>query len=114
MTSPREGVIEAYLLAQCRAHGFLCLKFVSPARRGVPDRIVVALGRIVFVEVKRPGGQLQKLQQIMHAKLRRHGAEVHVVDDKPGVDAFVAYLLKGLLADSEQRHDPRRTGSAQD
>ncbi|WP_406004613.1 VRR-NUC domain-containing protein [Streptomyces sp. NBC_00987] len=94
MTSPRERVIEDYLLTQCRAHGFLCLKFVSPARRGVPDRIVVALGRIVFVEVKRPGDRPRKLQQLMHTKLRRHGAEVHVVDDKPSVDAFIANLLK--------------------
>lgn len=94
MTSPRERVIEDYLLTQCRAHGFLCLKFVSPTRRGVPDRIVVALGRIVFVEVKRPGDRPRKLQQLMHTKLRRHGAEVHVVDDKPSVDAFIANLLK--------------------
>ncbi|WP_093802250.1 VRR-NUC domain-containing protein [Streptomyces sp. Wb2n-11] len=94
MTSPSERVIEDYLLAQCRAHGFLCWKFVSPARGGVPDRIIVARGRIVFVEVKRPGGRLRKLQQRTHAKLRRHGAEVHVVDDKPGVDAFIAHLLQ--------------------
>ncbi|MEU7156074.1 VRR-NUC domain-containing protein [Streptomyces chrestomyceticus] len=94
MTSLRERVIEGYLLDQCRAHGFLCLKFVSPARGGVPDRIVVAPGRIVFVEVKRPGGRLRKLQQRTQAKLRRHGAEVHVVDDKPSVDAFIAHLLE--------------------
>ena len=94
MTSPRERVIEGYLLAQCRVHGFLCLKFVSPARGGVPDRIVVAPHSTVFVEVKRPGGQLRKLQQLMHAKLRRHGAEVYVVDDKPSVDAFIAHLLE--------------------
>ncbi|MET9661164.1 VRR-NUC domain-containing protein [Streptomyces sp. NPDC006510] len=104
MTPPRERVIEDYLLTQCRAHGFLCLKFVSPARRGVPDRIVVALGRIVFVEVKRPGGQLRKLQQLMHTKLRRHGAEVHVVDDKPSVDAFIANLLK--TSSGQQRAAP--------
>ncbi|MFJ5071678.1 VRR-NUC domain-containing protein [Kitasatospora sp. NPDC088556] len=94
MTVPRERDIEDYLLAQCRAHGFLCLKFVSPARGGVPDRIVVAPRGIVFVEVKRPGGRLRKLQQRTHAKLRGHGAEVHVVDDKPGVDAFIAHLLE--------------------
>ncbi|MFE4332476.1 VRR-NUC domain-containing protein [Streptomyces sp. NPDC056831] len=90
----RERTVEGYLLRQCRANGLLCLKFVSPARRGVPDRIVVAQSRTVFVEVKRPGGQLRKLQETMHAKLRRHGAEVHVVDDEPGVDAFIARLLK--------------------
>lgn len=94
MMSPRERDIEGYLLAQCRAHGFLCLKFVSPARGGVPDRIVVAPYRTVFVEVKRPGARLRKLQELTHAKLHRHGAEVHVVDDKPSVDAFMASLLK--------------------
>ncbi|WP_326742829.1 VRR-NUC domain-containing protein [Streptomyces sp. NBC_01768] len=104
MTHPRERVIEDYLLTQCRAHGFLCLKFVSPARRGVPDRIVVALGRIVFVEVKRPGGQLRKLQQLTHAKLRRHGAEVHVVDDKPSIDVFIAHLLR--TSSNQQRAAP--------
>ncbi|MFE6939628.1 VRR-NUC domain-containing protein [Streptomyces chartreusis] len=93
MARTRESAIEDYLLSQCREHGFLCLKFVSPARGGVPDRIVVAPHGTVFVEVKRPGGQLRKLQQLTHAKLRRHGAEVHVVDDKPSVDVFIAHLL---------------------
>ncbi|MFJ2420676.1 VRR-NUC domain-containing protein [Streptomyces brevispora] len=94
MARTPEGAIEDYLLTQCRANGFLCLKFVSPARGGVPDRIVIAPGGTVFVEVKRPGGQLRKLQRITHAKLRRHGAEIHVVDDKPSVDEFIAHLLK--------------------
>lgn len=89
MPSPHERVIEGYLLAQCRAHGFLCLKFVSPARGGVPDRIVIAPRGTVFVEVKRPGGQLRKRQQLTHTKL----AEVLVVDDEPSVDAFITHLL---------------------
>ncbi|MFF4410222.1 VRR-NUC domain-containing protein [Streptomyces sp. NPDC001404] len=100
MTSPRERVIEGYLLDQCRAHGFLCLKFVSPARGGVPDRIVVGPRGTVFVEVKRPGSRLRKLQQLTHAKLRRYGAEVHIVDDNPSVDAFIAHLLE---SPSDQR-----------
>ncbi|MFK0179645.1 VRR-NUC domain-containing protein [Streptomyces xanthochromogenes] len=103
MARTRESTIEGYLLAQCRAHGFLCLKFVSPARRGVPDRIVVAPRGSVFVEVKCPDGQLRKLQQVTHAKLRRHGAEVHVVDDKPSVDVFIAHLLK---TSSDQQRAP--------
>ncbi|MGW0881323.1 VRR-NUC domain-containing protein [Streptomyces sp. NPDC002671] len=100
MARTRESTIEDYLLSQCRAHGFLCLKFVSPARGGVPDRIVVAPSRTVFVEVKRPGGRLRKLQQLTHAKLRRYGAEVHVVDDNPSVDAFIAHLFE---SPSDQR-----------
>ncbi|MFI1408796.1 VRR-NUC domain-containing protein [Streptomyces sp. NPDC020707] len=104
MTAPRERVIEDYFLAQCRAHGFLCLKFLSPARGGVPDRIVVAPSGTVFVEVKRPGGQLRKRQQLTHTKLRRHGAEVHVVDDKRSVDVFIAHLLK--TSSDQQRAAP--------
>jgi hypothetical protein len=89
----RENHIENYLLSRCRANGFLCLKFVSPGRGGVPDRIVIAPNSTVFVEVKRPGGVLQKRQRITHTKMRRHGAEIHVVDDGNSVDRLVAHLL---------------------
>ncbi|MFE4834478.1 VRR-NUC domain-containing protein [Arthrobacter sp. NPDC056691] len=96
MTTParRENHIESYLLSRCRANGFLCLKFVSPGRGGVPDRIVVAPNSTVFVEVKRPGGVLEKRQRITHARMRRHGAEIHVVDDGESVDGLVAHLLE--------------------
>ncbi|MEV7952939.1 VRR-NUC domain-containing protein [Streptomyces sp. NPDC088141] len=93
MARTPEGTIEDYLLAQCRASGFLCLKFVSPARGGVPDRIIVTPGGTVFVEVKKPGGELEKRQRVVHAKMRRFGARIHVVDDKPSVDSFIAHLL---------------------
>lgn len=88
----REGVIEDYLLDQCRRHRFLCMKFVSPARDGVPDRIVIAPGRTVFVEVKRPGAEPTRLQLFQHAKMRSFGAQVYVIDDRSGVDALMADL----------------------
>lgn len=93
MSSKREGVVERYLRDRCRAEGFLCLKFVSPARGGVPDRVVVTPGKTVFVEVKRPGGDLEKRQRVVHARMRKHGAEVHVIDTRPLVDAFIAQML---------------------
>ena len=41
--------------------GGLAMKFVSPGRVGVPDRIVLLPGgRAVFAEIKRPGGKLRK------------------------------------------------------
>lgn len=95
MTAPREKVIEDYLLTTCRERGLLCLKLVSPGRAGVPDRIVVAPGGTVFVEVKRPGGRLRRLQQVTVAKLRRAGGEVHVVDDKASVDKLVRQIHGG-------------------
>ncbi|MDO4254353.1 MAG: hypothetical protein Q4C81_04285 [Kocuria sp.] len=99
----RERAVERYLLTECRRHGFFCLKFVSPARGGVPDRIVIAPTGTVFVEVKRPGGDLEKRQRVMHAKMRRFGAEIHVVDDEPSIDAFIAHVLGTGRADPDQQ-----------
>jgi hypothetical protein len=88
----RERSVEAYFREQCRQAGLLCLKFVSPARNGVPDRLVIGGGRTVFVELKRPGGRPRRLQQAMHAKLRRYGADVHVIDSRDAVDEVVELL----------------------
>ncbi len=97
----KENPIERYLLRQCRDHGLLCMKFVSPARGGVPDRVIVAptVGT-VFVEVKRPGGKPDPRQLATHAKLRRFGAAVYVVDDEASIDALVRQLSSTELATS--------------
>lgn len=94
MAEIRENPIERHLLAQCRAHGFLCLKFVSPARGAVPDRIVVTSGThgTVFVEVKRPGEEPEPRQRATHAKMRRFGAEVYIVNSHTAVDQLMQYL----------------------
>jgi hypothetical protein len=89
----RERAIERHLLDQCRRRGLLCLKFVSPGRGGVPDRIVVGPTGTVFVELKGQGGELEKRQRLTHAKMRRFGAEIHVIDDERGVDAFITNVL---------------------
>ena len=52
----REAVFERKLKKRIEEKGGLCLKWVSPGYTGVPDRIVLLPGgRILFVEVKRPG-----------------------------------------------------------
>lgn len=94
MAEIRENTIERHLLAQCRAHGFLCLKFVSPARGAIPDRIIITPGRhgTVFVEVKRPGEVPEPRQRATHAKMRRFGAKVYVVDSRPAVEQLIQHL----------------------
>ncbi|MDP9904733.1 VRR-NUC domain-containing protein [Arthrobacter bambusae] len=100
MAESRENPIERYLLSQCRANGFLCMKFVSPARGGIPDRIVVTPGAhgTVFVEVKRPGEKPEPRQLATHAKMRRFGAEVHVVDSREAVEQLMRYLSEASNA----------------
>ena len=52
----REATLEKKLKRRIEDQGGKCLKWVSPGYTGVPDRIVLLpAGRILFVEVKRPG-----------------------------------------------------------
>lgn len=68
------------------------MKFTSPGRSGVPDRVVATPLGTVFVETKRPGGKLRRLQEVVIEKMRRAGAEVYVVDSVAGVDELVWLL----------------------
>lgn len=78
-----ESSIEKYFKAQCEKRGWLCLKFVSPSRRGVPDRLVIrSCARMAFVELKRPSGRLSILQMAMIRRLKAFGVEVHVIWSK--------------------------------
>lgn len=88
-----EHDVEAHLLARCPQMGFLCMKFTSPGRAGVPDRVFVTPMGTVFVETKRPGGRLRRLQEEVIEKMRRAGAEVYVVDTVAGVDELVEQLV---------------------
>lgn len=58
-----EAKIEAKLVKFCRAHGILTYKFASPANRGVPDRIFIHGGVVLFLELKRPGNTTTDLQK---------------------------------------------------
>lgn len=65
------------------------MKWVSPNLAGVPDRIVfLPGGRVILVEMKRPGGGTTALQNRIHAMLRRLGQDVRVIDSKEDADAF--------------------------
>lgn len=47
---------------------------------GLPDVVCVSRGHVVFLEVKRPGGKVSRIQERVHAQLRSAGACVHVVE----------------------------------
>ncbi|CDL86305.1 VRR-NUC domain-containing protein [Xenorhabdus cabanillasii] len=79
----REDVIERHLVNEVKKAGGIAYKFVSPGRRGVPDRIVVLPnGRVVFVECKAPGEKPRPDQLREHERLRAMGQTVLVLDSK--------------------------------
>lgn len=84
-----EKDIENYLKRKCPG---LCLKFTSPGRVGVPDRILLHKGLVHFIEVKAPGRQPRPSQRVVFKEFEREGHKVHVVDSYESVDL----LLKGL------------------
>ena len=83
-----EGRVENYLVDKCKEHGFLCFKFVSPGRRGVPDRIVIGNGRTVFIELKAPEGTPSELQKLTIRKMRAVGADVRICYSRQQIDEF--------------------------
>jgi len=69
----KESVVELALVREANKHGVMCLKFVSPSCAGVPDRILLATGKVGFVELKRPGGKPTALQLRFASKLNALG-----------------------------------------
>ena len=73
----QEKDLERKLRLNIRAIGGECLKFESPGRAGVPDRLILLHGgRIAFVEMKAPGRTERPLQRAVQARLRALGFTV--------------------------------------
>ena len=77
----REKIIEQKLVKAVKAMGGIALKFTSPGFDGMPDRLVLLpLGKIAFVEVKRHGEKPRPLQESRHGLLRQLGFKVYALD----------------------------------
>ena len=85
----RESEVEAHLVKRVKERLGIAYKFTSPQRRSVPDRMcVMPGGRVVFVELKRPGAKPTEQQTREHQRLRDLGATVLVLDSKTQVDHY--------------------------
>ena len=89
----RENKVEKYLDERVIELGGITRKWVSPGRDGVPDRIVIYKGRIIFVEVKVTDGYLEDYQGREHKRLLKAGACVDTVYGNAGVDAWIREVL---------------------
>ncbi len=100
----QERMIEQKLVTETRKRGGVALKFVSPAFSGMPDRLVLLPdGKIAFVEVKAPGQKPRPLQVSRHAKLRRMGFKVYVLDSVENIAVMldkITYTRDGKGSDA--------------
>jgi hypothetical protein len=89
-----EKDIERWLRKEVERRGGLCLKWVSPGCRGVPDRIIITPeGRTVYVELKTDAGRLSPGQAHVIGRLRCRGADVRVLHGVEQVKAFVEEVI---------------------
>jgi len=82
-----ERDLEGYFARQCKKKGLMTLKLNVHFARGWPDRIVVLKdGKVMWVELKRPGGKLSPLQVKVHEQLGKLGHFVQVINSKEGIN----------------------------
>ena len=87
-----ERTIEKYLKEQVEKRGGMCMKWSG--QLGVPDRIVITVQHgVIFVEMKRPDGNLRKSQELMHKQMRNAGARIAVIYNHDEVDKFISTYL---------------------
>ena len=59
----RESTIERKVVAFCKRNSVYTRKFVSPAHKGVPDRLFAYNSKVMFIELKAPGEKPTPLQR---------------------------------------------------
>ena len=89
----REKDIERKLREAVIKAGGVCYKFVSPGNNGVPDRVIILNGVVLFAEIKAPGKKPSIIQEIRIREMRNRGAWVEVIDSIE----FVNYIIEKIL-----------------
>ena len=85
----KESEIEDYLVWTVERMGGRAYKFVSPAQRGVADRIVcLPNGQTWFIELKTKKGRLSPLQQMFAAEMTRLNQKHAVLWNKEEIDRW--------------------------
>ena len=84
-----EKDIERYFDWLVQRNGGVTYKFKSPSQRGVADRIACLPDGITwFVELKKPGGRLSKLQDLFADDMRRMNQQYVCLWTKEQVDEW--------------------------
>jgi len=80
-----------------KKQGCLYYKFTSPARRAVPDRMIITpQGGIGFLEIKAKGKKPTPLQQIEIKRLQNQGCTADWCDSVESGRLFVTKLLGSM------------------
>jgi len=88
-TPIRESTIESAVVRYARRQGVRCVKLNGMHNRGKADQLLLYKGRVMFMEMKRPGGKPTTLQLKWRDELTREGFESLIIDNiKDGCSAI--------------------------
>lgn len=86
----KEELVEKWLVQEVQKLGGLAIKFKSPGRRSVPDRICIfPKGVLAFVECKATGKIPTEAQHREIERLRDRGHWVVVIDRRSEIVKFI-------------------------
>lgn len=92
----RESAVETKIRKFAESKGCIFLKLpASQGSNGKPDRLVLAPGdKAMFLEIKRPGEELEPLQEYWQRQLRKLGFRCEWCDS---VESGIAIICVNLL-----------------
>lgn len=73
-----ESDVEKKICKLARDNGWITYKFSACNEKGVPDRIFIKEGRIIWTEIKRADGIVSRMQEYQLARMNNMGCEVFV------------------------------------
>lgn len=79
MNRKLESRIQADIIKRLESEGFYIIKLVLTNKSGLPDLLCLKEGKVLFIEVKRPGEKPRTLQEYRINELRNMGFEVQVL-----------------------------------
>lgn len=90
MEIERESTLEKRLSSEIKKLGGWSLKMLSNHISGLPDRVVLLPGGLIFfAEIKTTKEKPRKIQRVIHAKLRRMGFRVEVIDNSKQITDII-------------------------
>ena len=88
-----ESQLEKNFCLKIKKLGGLPLKFISPGRAGVPDRIVLMpKGKIYFVEMKNEIGKTSLIQDYVFKVFTDFGFKVHIINSVESLENFLSEI----------------------
>lgn len=94
----RESVVEKYLVKTVKALGGEAMKFTSPGRRHVSDRLcVLPFGKVYFIETKAPTKKPRPGQVRFIKRMTALGVHCAVLDTKEMIDWYARRMQRQII-----------------